>query len=69
MWVKGTLLHLIFDSEIQKNLISTEVVSHTTKFSFFTICSEGEQNDTITTTASHQAPSIQQKQVEKDVEK
>jgi hypothetical protein len=26
MWVKGTLLHFIFDSESQKNLISTEVV-------------------------------------------
>jgi hypothetical protein len=26
MWVKGTLLHLIIDSDSQKNLISTEVV-------------------------------------------
>jgi hypothetical protein len=36
-----------------------KVVSHTTKFSFFTICSKGEQKDTATTTASAQAPSIQ----------
>jgi hypothetical protein len=36
-----------------------KVVSHTTKFSFFTICSKGEQKDTTTTTASAQAPSIQ----------
>jgi hypothetical protein len=39
-----------------------KVVSHTAKFSFFTICSKGVQKDT---TASPQAPSIQQKQVEK----
>jgi hypothetical protein len=26
MWVKGTLLHFIVDSESQKNLISVEVV-------------------------------------------
>jgi hypothetical protein len=26
MWVKGTLLHFIVDSGIQKNLISAEVV-------------------------------------------
>jgi hypothetical protein len=42
-----------------------KVVSHTTKFSFFTICSKGEHKDTATTTASAQAPSIQQKQVDK----
>jgi hypothetical protein len=42
-----------------------KVVSHTTKFIFFTICSKGEQKDTATTTASAQAPSIQQKQVDK----
>jgi hypothetical protein len=42
-----------------------KVVSHTTKFNFFTICSKGEQKDTATTTASAQAPSIQQKQVDK----
>jgi hypothetical protein len=42
-----------------------KVVSHTAKFSFFTICSKGEQKDTATTTASPPAPSIQQKQVEK----
>jgi hypothetical protein len=35
------------------------VVSHTTKFSFFTIFSKGEQKDTATTTALAQAPSIQ----------
>jgi hypothetical protein len=28
-----------------------KVVSHTTKFSFFTICSKGEQKDTATTTS------------------
>jgi hypothetical protein len=42
-----------------------KVVSHTAKFSFFTICSKGEQKDTATTTASPPAPSIQQKQVDK----
>jgi hypothetical protein len=42
-----------------------KVVSHTAKFIFFTICSKGEQKDTATTTASPQAPSIQQKQVDK----
>jgi hypothetical protein len=46
-----------------------KVVSHTTKFSFFTICSKGEQKDTATTTTSTQAPSIQQKQVDKIVAK
>jgi hypothetical protein len=46
-----------------------KVVSHTTKFSFFTICSKGEQKDTATTTASAQAPSIQQKQVDKTATK
>ena len=46
-----------------------KVVSHTTKFSFFTICSKGEQNYTATTTASPQAPSIQQKQVDKSAAK
>lgn len=46
-----------------------KVVSHTTKFSFFTICSKGEQKDIATTTASAQAPSIQQKQVDKTVAK
>jgi hypothetical protein len=42
-----------------------KVVSHSTKFSFFTICSKGEHKDTPTTTASSQAPSIKQKQVNK----
>jgi hypothetical protein len=46
-----------------------KVVSHTAKFSFITICSKGEQKDTATTTASPQAPSIQQKQVDKVVAK
>jgi hypothetical protein len=46
-----------------------KVVSHTAKFSFFTICSKGEQNDTVTTTALPQAPSIQQNQVDKDATK
>jgi hypothetical protein len=42
-----------------------KVVSHTAKFSFFTIYSKQEQKDTATTIASPQAPSIQQKQVDK----
>jgi hypothetical protein len=42
-----------------------KVVSHTTKFIFSTICSKWEQKDTATTTASTQAPSIHQKQVDK----
>jgi hypothetical protein len=42
-----------------------KVVSHTAKFNFFTICSKGEQKDIGTTTSSPQAPSIQQKQVDK----
>jgi hypothetical protein len=46
-----------------------KVVSDTTKFSFFTICSKGEQKDTATTTASPQAPSIQQKKVGKVAKK
>jgi hypothetical protein len=46
-----------------------KVVSHTAKFIFFTICSKGEQKDTATATASPQAPSIQQKQVDKVVAK
>jgi hypothetical protein len=41
------------------------VVSHTAKFIFFTICSKREQKDTTTTTASPQAPSIKKKQVDK----
>jgi hypothetical protein len=42
-----------------------KVVSHTAKFIFFTICSKGEQKDTESTTILPQAPSIQQKQVDK----
>ena len=42
-----------------------KVVSHTAKFSFFTIYSKGEQKDTATTAASPQTPSIQQKKVDK----
>jgi hypothetical protein len=38
-----------------------KVVSHTTKFSFFTICSKGEHKDTATTIALPQEPSIQYK--------
>ena len=44
-----------------------KVVSHTAKFSFFTICSKGEHKNTTTTTTSPQAPSIQQKKVDKVV--
>jgi hypothetical protein len=40
-----------------------KVVYHTTKFSFFTICSKGEQKDIETTTTSNQTPSIQHKHV------
>jgi hypothetical protein len=40
-----------------------KVVSHTTKFSFFTVDSKREEKNT--TAASVQAPSIQQKKVEK----
>jgi hypothetical protein len=46
-----------------------KVVSHTEKFNFFTICSKGEQKDIATTIVSPPAPSIQQKQVNKVVEK
>jgi hypothetical protein len=42
-----------------------KVVSHTTKLIFFTICSKGEHKDIATTTASTQAPSIQQNRVDK----
>jgi hypothetical protein len=42
-----------------------KVVSHTAKFSFFTICSKGEHKDIATTTALPRAPSIQEKQVDK----
>jgi hypothetical protein len=42
-----------------------KVVSHTTKFNFFTICSKGEQKDTATTTALPKEPSIQKKKVDK----
>jgi hypothetical protein len=42
-----------------------KVVSHTTKFIFSTMCSKGKKKDTATTTASAQAPSIQQKKVDK----
>jgi hypothetical protein len=45
------------------------VVSHIAKFSFFTICAKGEQKDTATTTALSQAPSIQEKLVDKDATK
>jgi hypothetical protein len=46
-----------------------KVVSHTAKFSFFTIYSKGEHKDTATTATSPPAPSIQHKQVNKVVEK
>jgi hypothetical protein len=42
-----------------------KVVSHTTKFSFFTIYSKHEQKDTATTTVSEQEPSIQQNKLDK----
>jgi hypothetical protein len=46
-----------------------KVVSHTTKFSFFTVCSKGEQKNTTTTAALVQAPYVQKKQVDKIEEK
>jgi hypothetical protein len=46
-----------------------KVVSHTTKFSFFTVCSNGEQKNTATNAASVQARFVQQKQVDKIKEK
>jgi hypothetical protein len=46
-----------------------KVVSHTTKFNFFTIYSKGEQKDTTTTTVSDQAPYIQQKKLDNIVAK
>jgi hypothetical protein len=41
------------------------VLYHTAKFIFFTVCSKGEQKNTTTTAASVQAPFFQQKQVDK----
>ena len=41
-----------------------KVISHTAKFSFFTICSKGEHKDTKTTAALVQSPSIQHKKFE-----
>jgi hypothetical protein len=46
-----------------------KLVSHTTKFSFFTICSKGEQKDTATTIASVQAPFIQSEAGRQDCSK
>jgi hypothetical protein len=61
--------HLYRKSEVVLTTIPPKkcrkVVSHTTKFIFFTICSKGEQKDTTTTTISNQAPSIQQKKLDK----
>jgi hypothetical protein len=61
--------HLYRIPEVASNIVPPKlcckVVSHTTKFSFFTICSKGEHKDTATTTTFAQAPSIQQKQVDK----
>jgi hypothetical protein len=45
-----------------------KVISHTTKFSLFTIRSEGEQKDTETTTSSTQDLFIYQKHIDKIVE-
>jgi hypothetical protein len=42
-----------------------KVVSHTAKFSFFMIYSKGKQKDIAPTIALPQAPSIQQKEVDK----
>jgi hypothetical protein len=45
-----------------------KVISHTTKFILFTICSKGEQKDTATTAALAQDLSIQQKQIAEEKE-
>jgi hypothetical protein len=42
-----------------------KVISHISKFSLFTIYSKGEQRNTTTTASSVQAPSIQQKKINK----
>jgi hypothetical protein len=46
-----------------------KVVSHTAKVIFFTIYSKGEQKNIATTTTSPEAPSIQQKHVDKVAKK
>jgi hypothetical protein len=46
-----------------------KVVSHTAKFSFFTICSKGEQKNIATTTTSPQEAFIQHQQINKVAEK
>jgi hypothetical protein len=46
-----------------------KVVCHTTKFNFFTVCSNDEQKNTAANAASVQACFVQQKQVEKIKEK
>jgi hypothetical protein len=65
--------HLYIIPEVVPTIVPPKkcrkVVSHTVKFNFFTICSKGEQRDTAATTTLPQAPSIQQKQVDKVVEK
>jgi hypothetical protein len=65
--------HLYRIPEVVPTIVSPKkcrkVVSHTEKFSFFTIYSKGEQKDTATTTGLPKAPSIQQKQVGKDATK
>jgi hypothetical protein len=57
--------HLYRIPEVVPTIVSPKkcrkVVSHTAKFSFFTICSKGEHKDIATTTVSPPAPSIQQK--------
>jgi hypothetical protein len=45
-----------------------KVISHTAKFSLFTICSKGEQKDTATTAALAQDLSFQQKQIAEEKE-
>ena len=45
-----------------------KVISHTEKFILFTIRSEGEQKDIVTTAASAQDLSIQQKQIDKIID-
>jgi hypothetical protein len=64
--------HLYNILEVILNIIPPKqchkVVSHTTKFSFFTIYSKVEQKDTATTTSSVKAHSFQQKQIVEEKE-
>jgi hypothetical protein len=55
--------HLYRILELDPTKQCRKVISHTEKFSLFTIWSEGEQKDTATIVASAQYLSIQQKNI------